>query len=350
MSHSYTVAELAAAVGGTVRGDSAVRLSGIAEIDQAGADLLTWAAGGKYTKLIPTSQAGAILLPHDAEPTPMPAILCAHVESALVIAMKMLAPPQATPPIGIHPTAVVDATARLGSDVALGPLVVIGPGAVIGDHTHLHAGVHLGAECEIGSHCVLWNQVVIRERCVLGDRVTLDAHVVIGSDGYGYTFADGAHQRLTHAGNVEIHDDVDMGAGCAIDRAKFRSTVIGRGTKLDNLVHVGHNVQIGAHCLIMAAACIAGSVILEDGVVIGGHASVRDHVTLGRGAQVVGMSTVWNNLAAGMVASGIPARDHREHLRELATLRRGSALLARVKKLTQRVEQLEASADHLDSR
>ncbi|MCH7700787.1 MAG: UDP-3-O-(3-hydroxymyristoyl)glucosamine N-acyltransferase [Planctomycetes bacterium] len=350
MSESYTVAELAAAVGGTVCGEAALRLSGIAEIDHAGPDQLTWAGDAKFTKLIPSSQAGAILVPHDADPTPMPAILCAHVESALVIAMKMLAPSQAMPAIGVHSTAVVDARARLGTDVAVGPLVVIGPGTVIGDHTHLHAGVHLGADCRVGANCVLWDQVVIRERCVLGDRVTLDAHVVIGSDGYGYTFADGAHRRLTHGGNVEIHDDVDMGAGCAIDRAKFRSTVIGRGTKLDNLVHVGHNVQIGAHCLIMAGAVIGGSTTLEDGVVIGGNAGLSDHVTLGRQVQVVGMSTVWSDLAAGMVASGIPARDHREHLRELATLRRGSALLARVKKLTQRVEQLEASADHLDSR
>ena len=350
MSESYTVAELATAVGGTVRGDGAIRLVGMAEIDQAEPDQLTWAGGGKYTKLIPTSKAGAILVPRDADPTPMPAILCAHVDSALVVVMKMFAPPQVTPAMGVHSTAVVDATARLGSDVAIGPLVVIGPGVVIGDHTHLHSGVHVGSECKIGSHCVLWDHVVIRERCVLGDRVTLDAHVVIGSDGYGYTFADGAHQRLIHGGNVEIHDDVDIGAGCTIDRAKFRSTSIGRGTKLDNLVHVGHNVQIGAHCLIMAGACIAGSTILEEGVIIGGQASVRDHVTLGRGVQVVGMSTVWSNLAAGMVVSGIPARDHREHLRELATLRRGPGLLSRIKELTQRVEQLEASADHLDSR
>lgn len=349
MNGVYTVAELADAVGGTVRGDATVRLTGIAEIDWAGPDRLTWAGGAKYTKLIPSCKAGAILVPHDADPTPMAAILCTHVESALVIAMKMLAPPQPKPAIGVHPTAVVDATARLGTDVAVGPLVVIGPGAMIADHTHLHAGVHVGAECEIGSHCVLWDHVVIRERCVLGDRVILDAHVVIGSDGYGYTFADGAHRRLTHGGNVEIHDDVDLGAGCTIDRAKFRSTVIGRGSKLDNLVHVGHNVQIGAHCLIMAGAVIGGSTTLEDGVVIGGNAGLSDHVTLGREAQVVGMSCVWHNLAAGMVASGIPAREHREHLRELAKLRRGSALLARVKELTQRVEQLEASADHRDS-
>jgi len=279
----------------------------------------------------------------------MPAILCEKLERSVAKLLSLFTPPWPRPEPGVHPSAVVAPTARLGADTAVGPHVVIGEGAIIGDRTVFHAGVHVGAECKLGHSCVLWDHVVVRERCTLGDRVILHPHVVIGGDGFGYYFADGVHQKIAHGGIVRIEDDVEIGAGTTVDRAKFGATMIGRGTKIDNLVQIGHNVVVGENCLIVAGVLIGGSAVLKDRVTLGGNAGIKEHNTLEEGVRVAAHSCVWGDVAAGSFVSGIPARDNRQYLRGLALAARLPELHEQVRELTERLKNLEAATDHPQS-
>ncbi|GAF96338.1 unnamed protein product, partial [marine sediment metagenome] len=198
----------------------------------------------------------------------------------------------------------------------------------------------------VGADCVLWNNVVIRERCTVGNRVILHPNVVIGSDGFGYYFADGRHNKFAHAGRVVIADEVEVGSGSCVDRAKIGETYIGPGTKIDNLVQVAHNVRIGANCIIVAQCGIAGSTVLGDGVVLAGQVGLRDNIVLNDGVQVAASSCVWRDIPPGMRVNGIPAVENRQHLREQAMVRKLPDLVPRLRALAKRVDELEAAANH----
>jgi len=348
MSKTYTLAEIAKWVGGVVRGDASRRIAGVNALTQAGATELTWLADEKdekYATQLRSSQAGAAVVPEGFGETPMPAILCERPAVAIAIILERFAPPVPRPATGVHPTAQVAATVRMGRDVAIGPGVVIGEQTTIGDHTVLHAHVFVGQEVAIGRECELWPGVVVRERCVLGDRVIVHPNTTIGADGFGYEFVDGRHMKIPQTGRVEIEDDVEIGANCAVDRAKFGATRIGRGTKIDNLVQIAHNVQIGAGCLIVAQCGIAGSTRLGQGVVLGGKVGVKDHVVLHDGVQAAACACISKDVPAGTKVFGIPAVEHHQWLRERAKLRRLPVVVEQLEALSKRVEQLEAAAD-----
>jgi len=347
MSVSYTLSELAERLAGEVRGDPRVVIRGVNTVAAAQPDQITWVSDDKYRSRLSVSQAGAVLVRRDAGDAPMPSLGVDAVDPALCRLLELFSPPAPRPPAGVHATAVVAPTARLGRDVAVGPFVVIDDGAVIGDRTCLYAGVHIGAECRIGADCVLWNHVVVRERCQMGDRVILHPHVVLGGDGFGYYFADGRHNKIPHhGGRVVIADDVEIGAGSTVDRSKVGQTYIGPGTKIDNLVQVGHNVSIGAHCVIIALCGIGGSTVLGNGVVLGGQVGLRDNIRLGDGVVVTARSGVSVDIDAGQTVSGMPAVDHRQQLRELAVTRKLPDIAAQLKELARRVQSLEAATDH----
>jgi UDP-3-O-[3-hydroxymyristoyl] glucosamine N-acyltransferase len=209
---------------------------------------------------------------------------------------------------GVHPQASIDPTAVLGRAVSAGPFVVVGAGATIGDHTVLHPHVVIGPQARVGSHCVCHAHASVRDRVVIGDRVTLQAGAVVGAEGFGFaTRPDGTHQKIPQVGIVVIEDDVELGANTTVDRPAIGETRIGAGTKIDNLVQIGHGVKIGRNVRLAAMVGIAGSSILEDNVVLAGQVGVINHVRVGRGAQVASKSAVMNDLEGGQTYAGTPA-------------------------------------------
>jgi UDP-3-O-[3-hydroxymyristoyl] glucosamine N-acyltransferase len=346
MSKSYPLAEIAKWVGGVVRGDASTRISGVTGLEEADASQIAWLADEKYVPQLKNSQAGAVVVPTHFGATPMPAILVDNPAIAISTILEKFAPPVPRPAAGIHPAAIVSPSAKIGRDIAIGPFVVVGDKAVIGDRTVLHAQIFIGPEVQIGADCELWPCVVVRERCRLGNHVVVHPNCTIGADGFGYQYIGGRHTKIPQIGSVEIEDDVEIGANSTIDRAKFGVTRVGKGTKIDNLVQVAHNVRIGPNCLIVAQCGIAGSTRLGQGVVLGGKVGLRDHISLGDGAQVAACACVSKDVPAGRTMIGSPAVEQEQFIRERAKVRRLPEMADQLRALVKRVEQLEASTDH----
>ena len=249
--------------------------------------------------------------------------------------------PVSRPAPGVHMLAAIAAEARLGADVSVGPFVAIGEGARIGDRTVIYPNVTIGAGATVGSDCTIHSNVAVRERCTLGDRVILQNGVVIGGDGYGFVRrGDGTHEKIPQVAVVIIEDDVELGANTTVDRPAVGETRIKAGTKIDNLVQIGHGVTVGRNVLMAAQVGIAGSTDVEDDVVFGGQVGVGGHLTIGRGAIAVGQSGVTNSLDPGAFVAGYPAIDSRDW-------RKASVLFRRLPEMKRRIEQLEARVAEL---
>ena len=346
MATSFTLAELAKRANGQVRGDATLRVDGVAALAEAGPHEITWVADDRHAGRLETSRAGAAVVATGFGPTPMPVILTDDPNLAVIEILTAFAPPVGHPPPGVHESAVVSPTARLGEAVAVGANAVIGDDAILGDRTIVHPNVVIGCETRVGAECLFWPGVVIRERCRLGDRVICHPNATIGADGFGYHFTGGRHVKIPQIGTVEIDDDVEIGAGTCIDRAKFGATRIGQGVKIDNHVQIAHNVVIGPHSMIVAQVGLGGSARLGAGVVMAGRAGARDHVVIGDRAQVAAASVALRDVPAGKMVNGTPAIDHRTHLRSQVLVGRLPEYVALIKDLSRRVEQLEATADH----
>jgi UDP-3-O-[3-hydroxymyristoyl] glucosamine N-acyltransferase len=346
MQKTFTLAEIAKWVGGAVRGDAAVKIAGVSGVSEAGPGEITWLTHEKYARGLAQSKAAAVVVPENYGATPMPAVLVRNPSVAIITILERFAPPPARPAVGVHPSAILGERVRLGQNVAIGPGAVVSAGASIGDSTVLHANVFVGQDTCVGADCEFWPGVVVRERCTIGSRVIIHPNTTIGADGFGYQFVEGRHVKIPQIGTVTIEDDVEIGANSAIDRAKFGTTRIGEGTKIDNLVQVAHNVQIGPGCLLVAQCGIAGSARLGKGVVLGGKVGVRDHVSLNDGMQSAACACISKDVPAGATVIGSPAMEQEQFLRERAKVRRLPSLFEQVEALVKRVEQLEASADH----
>jgi UDP-3-O-[3-hydroxymyristoyl] glucosamine N-acyltransferase len=325
----HTVAELARLIRGTVRGSGDVVITGFNLVGDAGPSDLTFVGEGRYVKQWKKSRAAAAvitekLLPQFDAADPRPLIAVPDADWGMIELLRAIEPPEPQPDAGVHPSAVVHPTAQLGARVRVGPHVTIDRGARVGDDVVLHPGVRLYADVVIGDGCVLHANTVIRHRCTLGRRVILHQNVSIGADGFGYRAARGGlgFAKIPHIGNVELEDDVEIGANACVDRAKFGTTLVGEGTKIDNLCHIGHNVRIGKHCSISGLTGVAGSTIIEDGVMIGGGASIRDHITVGAKARIGGGSGVAADVPAGMTVTGYPADEVQATLRQWASVRK----------------------------
>ncbi|HEX2973375.1 MAG TPA: UDP-3-O-(3-hydroxymyristoyl)glucosamine N-acyltransferase [Tepidisphaeraceae bacterium] len=264
-----------------------------------------------------------------------------NADLAVATILEKFAPPVPRPAAGVDSSAHIASSARLGDGVAIGINVVIGERCVIGRGTVIHPGVVIGDDVTIGEDCELFPNVVVRERITIGNRVIIHASSVLGTDGFGYRWDGQRHVKVPQIGTVIIEDDVEIGSGVCIDRAKFSSTRIGRGSKIDNLVQIGHNVQVGAHCIIVGQAGLAGSVRLGQGVVLGGQAAIRDHITIGDGAIVAACAAIMENIEPKAIVSGMPALPHRQSLREQAALRRLPDLVVQVRKLTEELASLK---------
>lgn len=320
---SLTLAELAAAIGGTLLGDGAVAISGIAPLDRAGKGELSFLASAKYAPLLVDSVASAVLVAPELQDAPgrcANRVVVAKPHEAILALLPRLYRQPTRPFVGVHPTAVVDPSAVIDADVCLEPFVVVGAGARIGAGTWIGAHSVIGEGVQIGRDVRLYPQVTVYPGSTLGDRAAVHSGSRIGSDGFGYVFQGGAHQKLPHVGRCVIGNDVEIGANCAIDRGSIDDTVIGDGTKLDNLVHVAHNVRIGRLCLLTAQVGIAGSVRVGDGVVMAGQSGVSGHVTIGDRVTLSAKTGVISDIPSGETWGGFPARPHRDQMRSYAAL------------------------------
>jgi UDP-3-O-[3-hydroxymyristoyl] glucosamine N-acyltransferase len=323
-SEGLTAQAVADFVGGRLLGDGGVRLTGVGPIDRAGPGTLTLAVSPRYAAALESSRAAAVLLPPSLESSPCgPAarIVVGDPYGAMARVIPRLVPPSVHSP-GIDPTARIGPDCRLGADVAIGPFVVLGRGVQLGDRCRLAEGVSLGDGVVLGEDSRIDARVVCYPGARIGRRVVLKAGAVIGGDGFGYLSRGSGHERIPHVGGCIIGDGVEIGSNSCVDRGSLDDTVIGQGTKLDNLVHVGHNVRIGERCLLMAGVGVAGSTRLGNDVILAGHVGVTDHLTIGDRVQVAAKSAVIGNVPAGSVFSGHPARPNRQVLRAQAALYR----------------------------
>lgn len=333
---SVTVARLAGLVDCSVRGDGDHLLKGIAPLEAAGPEEIAFLANPRYASQVGRSKAGCIIaIQQVADQHPERTFLVArNPYYVFALVSQHFHPPLKPAPPGIDPRTVIEESVLIGANVTIMAFVYISKGSTIGDRVTLYPNVFIGQHCTIGDDTLVYPNVAIREGTSIGKRVIIHSGTVIGSDGYGFATEAGIHHKIPQAGDVIIEDDVELGAGVTIDRGTLGSTIIGRGTKFDNQVHIAHNVTIGEHSLLVAQVGISGSTKVGKGVTIAGQSGLTGHITVGDHAIIGAGSAVLKNVKQGAVVSGLfPARDHNQAKRIIASMTRVPALLARVRKI-----------------
>ena len=333
-----TAQAVADLVGGRLLGDGTVTVSAVRPLDRAGPEALSLAVSARYAEALRSSRAGAVLVPDALAGTPegrRARIVVSDPYAALVRVMAALFPPTALQP-GVDPAARLGPGCVLGADVSIGPFVVLGRGVHLGARSRLAEGVSLGDGVTIGEDTVVGPRAVCYAETRIGSRVVIKAGAVIGGPGFGYRRGPTGHDRIPHVGGCIVADEVEIGSNSCVDRGSVDDTVIGRGTKLDNLVHVGHNVRIGERCLLMAGVGIAGSTHIGNDVILAGHVGVTDHLLIDDGARIAAKSAVFGDIPAGASFSGHPARPHRQFLRAQAALYRLAPIIADLERVAGR--------------
>lgn len=315
------LSQLAERLGGRIEGnDGDSPVTGISTIQDAGPTEVCYYGNPRYIRMLEGSKALAVICSGQVKTSVRNLILVENPYAAFREALLIFAPDEPPVASGVHPASHVDPSAEMAEGVSVGPGAVIGADCILGRGSAVGACAVLGNGCVLGASCVIHPGAVLYRRTVLGDRVMVHSGAVLGSDGFGFVPDTSGHLKVPQTGNVEIGHDVEIGAGCTIDRAVIGSTLIGPHTKLDNLVQIAHNVTIGAGCLIAAQTGIAGSTRLGDGVVCGGQAGIGGHLTIGDGAVIAAQAGVSRNVPAGVTVSGYPARAHDDSLRMSAAL------------------------------
>lgn len=345
----YILSEIAELTNSQVEGDPNYRITEVDVLETAGPQAAAFLENPRYETAMRQSSAGAIFIQPSIQRDEGKNYLVTDTPSqAFQELVKLFCAAKQAPSAftGIHPTAVVADDVSLGENVTLGPYVVVDRGASIGDNTTIMAQCSIGAEVSIGKGCTLHPSVTVRESCQLGDRVICQPGVVIGSCGYGYhTDKDGVHQKLDQLGIVVVEDDVEIGANSCIDRARFKETRIGKGSKLDNLVQIGHNCQIGPANLICGQTGLAGSVETGHHVVLAGQAAVSGHLKIAPGVIISGRGAVIKSIEEPGIYTGVPVTPHKEQMRAQLHLRRLHDYAKEIKDLTKRLEQLESTKE-----
>ena len=326
-----SASEIAALTGGRLVGPGTVTVAGVAPLERAGPGDLSFLASPRYAPYFERTSASVVLVAPELEATaggPETRIVVPEPHAALLVVLPVLYP-QAVWEAGVHSTAAIGRRTTWQEPVAIGPHVSLGSDVQLGRNVRIGAGCVLGDGVAVGDDTQLYPGVTLYAGTALGKRVIVHAGAVLGSDGFGYVPGKGgdAHRKIPHVGRCLIGDDVEIGANTCIDRGSIDDTVIGSGTKIDNLVHIAHNVRVGARCLIMALAGIAGSVQVEDDVIIAGQVGIADHLTIGRGARLLVQSGYIANVPAETTMFGTPARPHREFLRAQAAMYRLSKII-----------------------
>ncbi|MDZ7640820.1 MAG: UDP-3-O-(3-hydroxymyristoyl)glucosamine N-acyltransferase [Desulfurivibrio sp.] len=345
---AVTVAQLAALVDGELVGDGEVAISGVNSLELAGPAELSFLTSARQRHKLSACRAAALVVPQklaageleEMAQRPLLRVADPNLATARIQQFLLSRPFVAR---GVHPSAVIGAACRIPPEVSIGPGAVLGEGVRLGERVTIAAGVMIGDEVSIGDDSRLDPRVTVYSRSVIGRRVIIQAGSVIGSDGFGYaTDQQGNHHKRPHQGKVRLGDEVEVGANVCIDRGTFGDTVIGAGTKIDNLVQIAHNVEVGENCLLVAQVGIAGSCQLGRRVVMGGQSALAGHITMGEGVMIAGQSGVHNDQPPGAVVAGYPAIDHRQWLRVSAAVAKLPAMIKELRGLRRQVEQLTA--------
>jgi UDP-3-O-[3-hydroxymyristoyl] glucosamine N-acyltransferase len=339
------VEQIAALLGARFEGDGALAIAAGNDVALAGPTEIAFVEGAKAAQAAASSRAGCLLAPEDLEiPGGRNVIRVSKPRNAFARILRRLHP-EPKPAAGVHPTAVVAASAALGAEVSVGPHAVIGESASVGEGTVIGAGVTIGPGSKLGKGCRVYPRVVIYAGVTVGDRAILHAGCVLGSDGFGFIFEDGRFEKFPQIGRVEIGNDVEIGANACVDRGALGATVIGDGTKLDNLVHIGHNCRLGRHVVIAAQTGLSGGVVVEDYVVMGGQVGVSEKARVETRAIVGAQCGIlpYKVLEAGQTFWGTPARPHREHLQRLALVNRLPKVFEEIEALQARLKSLEGT-------
>ncbi len=340
---THTLAELAETLGARLHGDPAIPISGVAGVREARPGDITFLVNPRYEVYLATTRAAAVIL---AEPRPecaLAQLVCADPYFAFLSAVKLFRQERPRPPAGVHPTAVVATDVTLGEGVSVGPYAVIEEGAVLEDGAVVMAHSYVGHRACLGRDSFLYPQVVVREDCRLGDRVVVHSGTVIGADGFGYARNGDVYYKVPQVGNVVLEDDVEIGANVCVDRATTGTTRVGKGSKIDNLVQIGHNVDIDENVIVAAMSGIAGSTRVAKNVTIGAQAGITGHIEIGEGATVASRGGVTKSVAPGTIVSGVlPARPHAIERRIQASIAKLPLLVQRLHQLEQRLVALEA--------
>jgi UDP-3-O-[3-hydroxymyristoyl] glucosamine N-acyltransferase len=338
-----TLGVIASALGQPAPAQAEMEILGINSLTDAHVGEISFLASDQFLKQALASHASALLVGKKINLTPeikAIAIRVDNVDLAMVKVLQLFAPAIPKPAPGIHSSARISSDVLISPDSSIGAFVSIGRNSKIGNRCVLHPGVVIGEDVTIGDDCVFHANVVVRDRITIGNRVVIHAGSVLGTDGFGYAWDGSQHVKIPQIGTVIIEDDVELGSCTCIDRAKFGATVIGHGTKIDNLVQIAHNVKIGPNCIMAGQVGIAGSSTLGAGVIVGGAASIRDHVSIGDGAMIAARSGVIEDIPARSIYSGAPALPHRQSLREQAAFRKLPELIVQLRKLQEQLNPL----------
>ena len=336
-----TLAEIAKEIQGRVVGDGALLINGICGIKDARPGDLTFLANDKYQHLAAATGASAIIVGKDVLIQGKTVVQTDDPSTAFSKVVSMIKE-DLTPRIkGIHPSAVIDPSAVVAEGVGIGPYVVIEKGVKIGRNTVICAGTFIGQGTSVGEDCLVYANVTLRENVTVGSKVVIHSGTVVGADGFGYASVDGVYKKIPQMGTVVIEDDVEIGACVTIDRARFDKTFIGRGTKIDNLVQIGHNAYIGRHCIIIALAGVAGSCHIGDHVIVAGQAGMGGHLNIGDGAVIAAQSGVIKDVPPGAKMFGTPAKEYRTAVKEMGLVGRLPQYVEKLAALEAKVKALE---------
>lgn len=338
-----TLRELAAICGASLEGDGDRLVTGPASLAEAGPTEVSFLANPRYESQIATTAAAAVIVAEDyvCSNGELQLLRCEDPNSAFTEVVRAFAGEEEGIDVGVHPSAVVEASAEVHGSARVGPLVYIGAGARLGRGAVAHAGVVIEARAEVGEETVLQAGVRLLRGVTVGARCFIGAGSVLGSEGFGFDRDGAAWVKVPQCGTVSVADDVEMGANVTIDRARFGTTRIGQGAKLDNLVHVGHNSFVGTNAMLIAQVGLAGSCRVEEEAILAGRVGVVGHITVGAGARIAGGSIVWSDLEPGGEYMGIPARPKVEHLRAVALSRRLPSIIERIRVLEARSPESE---------
>jgi UDP-3-O-[3-hydroxymyristoyl] glucosamine N-acyltransferase len=339
-----TLGELARLVGGELQGDSELRVSGVAGLEEAQINQLSFVVGPKYLPQAHASEAGALIVPPKLRDINKPLIITDNPYLAFAKILSLFTP-KPRPPLGVSSKAHIGAEVKLGDSVSIQPNVYVGDSTVLGDRVSLHGGVYIGSEVCIGHDTILYPNVTILDRCIIGDRVTIHSGTVVGSDGFGFAQDGNSYFKIPQVGIVQIDDDVEIGANCTIDRATMGKTWIQRGVKIDNLVQIAHNVVVGEDGIIVAQVGISGSTKVGKNVILAGQVGVTGHLEIGDNVRVGAQSGIAKSIPPGQTVSGSPAISHRDWLKNCQILSRLPELRKKILNLEKRLAAIEEATD-----
>ena len=341
-SPRMTLKEISKLVGGRLEGDGDLWVSGISPVNEVDGDQMAFLAKKRYTRYAISSGARSFLVSSDLQayvPSNTPCVIVEEPYGALRTVLKYFHPSQPHSPC-VHSTAVIGQRVQFGNGVSVGPYAVIEDDVQIGDGCRIGSHCVIGQGSTLGKECLLHPQVVAYKQTVIGNRVVVHSGVRLGSDGFGFTLVDDVHLKIPQVGRCIIEDDVEIGANATIDRGSLGDTVVGRGSKTDNLVHLAHNVKVGACSLFAALVGVAGSTRIGKGVWMGGQVGVSDHLEVGDGARLAIATKLMRDVPSGQTVSGHPAREHREQLKKQANLSRLPSLVERIGILEEKLSEL----------